>query len=173
MAICTIAYFASVIYRKTHAKSSREEDKYENSEQIQTARIPRLTKGVLLGIGIMDIIGGLLHTFLILFATSIFAGYDFSDPAIYDLLQITVAFGISNFTTSMLAITLALAESKWADKVLLGIPLIYFVGFVIMSLKVIQAESQIYGKYMMLIYFVVCIATFIYTRLIYARNKKL
>jgi len=63
--------------------------------------IPRIISLVSIILGSIDIIRGILHTLLVEFAASNIAGLDLSTVQAGKLLQLTGAFGISNYISGI------------------------------------------------------------------------
>ncbi len=79
-----------------------------------------------------------------------------------DALMLLGVFGNSNLLTGALFLLVAFKAREIAGYILGIIPVAYFVGIVGIRLNGVSMQSEFTGKYMMLVYFVVCIVTFVY-----------
>lgn len=104
----------------------------------------------LLVLGGVDLIRGFMHTVMLEYAAANVAGVTNGD-AIF-LLR---AFGLSNYLTGALFILIALQAKHLAPYVLTLIPVSYIFGLLV-SPPVAQT-AQFNGKYMMMVYFAVCL----------------
>ena len=105
----------------------------------------------LLVLGCVDLVRGFMHTVMLEYAAANIAGVSGGDA-----LFLLRAFGISNYLTGALFILIALKAKELAPYVLVLIPVNYAFGLLV-SPPVAQA-AQFNGKYMMMVYFAVCLA---------------
>jgi hypothetical protein len=113
---------------------------------------------VLLVLGIVDLLRGVLHTFFIDWAVRTFARLDLS-AARHDQLTLLGAFGISNLLTGLIYILISRKAKELSNYVLLMIPCAYAIGYIGLKISGVKAHAAFYGKYFMLGYLGVCIAT--------------
>lgn len=113
---------------------------------------------VLLTIGIIDLVRGFLHTFQIQWAAMVFAKLDLSF-AKSDQLFLLGIFGISNFLTGTIYILISQKAKNLAPYVLGLIPLAYLTGLMGLRLSGITGQAAFLGRYFMLVYLAVCLAT--------------
>ena len=124
----------------------------DNSRPITVART------VLIVLGIVDLVRGVMHTFVLGWAAENIARI----AAHPDALMLLGVFGNSNLLTGALYLLVAFTAREIAGYILGIIPVAYFVGIVGIRLNGVSMQSEFNGKYMMLVYFLVCIATFVY-----------
>ena len=120
-------------------------------------RTNRIAANVLLALGLMDLFRGLAHTYLIDWANNTFAHLDLSANG-NDQLMLLSAFGISNWLTGMLFILIALKAKPLATATLAIILIAYAIGWLGMQYAGVSPESDFYGRFIMLVYFGVCLA---------------
>ena len=118
----------------------------------------RLARTVLLILGVVDIIRGVMHTFVFTWAAENIAKID-PHP---DALMLLGVFGNSNFLTSAVYLLIAIKAREIAGYVLEFIPFAYFVGIVGVRTNGVTMQSAFNGQYMMFVYFAVCIVAFVY-----------
>ena len=93
-----------------------------------TSSVPKFVSIVAILLGCLDLVRGVMHTFLLRFAAANIAGLDLSTVQAGDLLQLMGAFGISNFITGT-ALILVGWKARELALILLGvIPAAYLVG---------------------------------------------
>jgi len=145
----------------------------ENIEKENNKEIPKFTWVVLIILGCIDLLRGIMHTIFIDEAIALFAHYDLSGPMAGDLMLQMSAFGISNLITGAMFIMIALKAKQLAEIALICIPVAYLIGIIAIKIKNIVPQSDLLGQYGMMVYLVVCIITFIATRVkIWHENKK-
>ncbi|UOD50097.1 hypothetical protein [Orrella daihaiensis] len=110
---------------------------------------------VLFALGCMDLFRGLAHTFMIHWANDTFAHLDLSING-NDQLMLLGAFGISNWLTGMLFILIAIKARALAGATLAIILIAYAIGWLGMQYAGVSPESDFYGRFIMMGYFVVC-----------------
>lgn len=123
-----------------------------------------LPSTVLFILGLVDLLRGVLHTFFVSWAGRTFARLDLS-VARQDQLTLLGAFGISNLLTGAIFILISTEAAPLAEYVVLTIPCAYAVGVVGMRTSGVKAQSAFYGRYFMMAYLGVCLATFVLSRL--------
>jgi hypothetical protein len=106
----------------------------------------------------VDLFRCVLHTIFVDWAARTFAKLDLS-VARQDQLTLLGVFGISNLLTGMIYILVSLKVKALSNYVLLAIPCAYAIGWIAMSVSGVQPHAVFYGKYFMLGYLVVCLAT--------------
>ncbi len=119
--------------------------------------LARIAPKVLLLLGCVDLFRGLAHTYMIHWANDTFAHMDLSVNG-NDQLMLMGAFGISNWLTGMLFILIALKAKALANTSLIIILVAYAVGWLGMQYAGVSAESDFYGRFIMMGYFAVCLA---------------
>ena len=119
---------------------------------------------VLFVLGCIDLLRGVLHTFFIRWAVRTFAHLDLSKSG-QDQLTLLGVFGISNILTGMIYILISRNAEALSETVLLLIPVAYAIGFAGMRISRVKAQAAFNGKYFMLVYFAVCLATVAWSRL--------
>jgi len=127
--------------------------------------LPKIISTIAIILGSIDIIRGLMHTFLINFAATNIAGLDLSTSQAADLLQLMGAFGISNYISGV-ALILVGWKSRDLALIMLGvIPAAYLIGGLTIrfnSSGFSQTQAGWGGIPMMTVYLAVSSITFIY-----------
>jgi len=123
-----------------------------------------LPSTVLFVLGLVDVFRGVLHTFFVNWAVRTFAKLDLS-VARQDQLTLLGAFGISNLLTGVIFILVSIEAAQLSEYVLLTIPCAYVVGAIGMRTSGVKAQSAFYGRYFMMAYLGVCLATFVFSRI--------
>jgi len=123
-----------------------------------------IASNVLFAIGLIDLLRGVLHTFFSNWAARTFAKLDLTS-AREDQLAILGAFGMSNLLTGAIFILISRKAQPISEWVLLAIPSAYIAGIVGMRMSGVRRKSAFYGRYFMLAYLLVCLATFVWSRL--------
>ena len=118
---------------------------------------------VLLMLGFVDLLRGVLHTFFIDWANRTFAHLDLSANGA-DQLVLLSAFGISNFLTGFIYILISRRAGPLSEFVLLLIPSAYGLGWLGMQYAGVKPEADFYGRYFVLGYLGICLATPIVSR---------
>jgi hypothetical protein len=118
---------------------------------------------VLFVLGLIDLVRGLFHTFLVNWAARTFAKLDLS-VARQDQLTLLGAFGISNFLAGALFLLISTMAPSLSPYVLLAVPCAYVLGVVGLKTSGVKRESAFYGRYFMLAYLAVCLLTFVLSR---------
>ncbi|MHA1729561.1 MAG: hypothetical protein ACTSWY_12665 [Promethearchaeota archaeon] len=142
-------------------------------KSINKREIPKFTWIVLIAIGCIDLFRGIMHTIFIDEAIALFAHFDLSDPMAGDLMLLMTVFGISNLISGAMSVIIAFKARDMADIALIIIPSAYLIGVISTKINFIVAQSDLLGQYGMIVYLVVCIGTFIATRVkFWLENKK-
>jgi len=119
-----------------------------------------LPSRVLFGIGLCDLIRGIAHTFLLKYSASHVAEFDVQGVPMDQIFMLGV-FGMSNFVTGFINILIAMKARQISPYVLIIIPFSYFLGLTGIRLNGIHAEATFNGRYIMFIYFAICIVTYL------------
>ena len=118
----------------------------------------RLPATVLFALGILDLIRGIMHTFLLRWAGVNVAGFDpLTTPS--DQFFMLGAFGISNFLTGFLYLLISRKARELSPYVLAIIPATYLLGMIGIGVAGVHAQAAFPGKYFMMVYFAVCLVT--------------
>lgn len=120
---------------------------------------------VLFILGLVDLMRGILHTFCSSWAVKTFAKLDLS-AARQDQLMLLGAFGISNFLTGVIFIMISLEAPALSRYVLLIVPCAYITGAIGMRIAGVRRQSAFLGRYFMLAYLAVCLATFVLSQFV-------
>lgn len=122
-----------------------------------------LPSTVLFVFGLVDLLRGVLHTFFVKWAARKFAKLDLS-VARQDQLTLLGAFGISNLLTGAIYILVSLKDKQLSEYILITIPCAYVAGVIGMRASGVKPQSAMYGRYFMMVYLGVCLATFALSR---------
>ena len=125
-----------------------------------------LPAAVLFVLGLMDLLRGFLHTFRVNWAARTFAKLDLS-AARQDQLMLLGAFGISNFLTGVLFLLIATMAPAMAAWVLLAILGAYLLGAIGLKVSGVKREAAFKGRSFMMGYLLVCLITFVVSRVIH------
>ena len=118
----------------------------------------RLPATVLFVLGIVDLIRGVMHTFLLRWAGVHVAGFDpVTTPP--DQFFMLGAFGISNFLTGFLYLLISRKARELSPFVLAIIPTAYLLGMIGIGVAGVRGQSAFSGRYVMFVYFAVCVVT--------------
>ena len=115
---------------------------------------------VLFVLGLVDLLRGFMHTFLLRWSADAFAQLDLITNAADQLFLLGI-YGISNYLTGVIYLLVSRKARNLSPYVLGIIPLVYFFGIIVLRLVSVFPESSFNGKYFMLSYFGVCVLTFI------------
>ena len=124
---------------------------------------------VLFVLGLVDLLRGFMHTFLLRWSADAFAQLDLTTNAADQLFLLGI-YGISNYLTGVIYLLISRKARNLSPYILGIIPLVYFFGIIVLRLVGVFPESTFNGKYFMLTYFGVCILTFI--NFMINKNKK-
>ena len=119
-------------------------------------RVPAI---VLFCIGAYDLVRGFMHTFLLKWSAVHFAGFDLATVP-QDQVFMLGAFGISNFLTGVLLLLISLRARHLAPHALIIVPVVYLVGWLGIRSAGVQGESAYEGRYLLFVYFAVCLGGF-------------
>ena len=118
----------------------------------------RIPATVLFVLGIVDLIRGVMHTFLLRWAGVYVAGFDpVTTPP--DQFFMLGAFGISNFLTGFLYLLISRKARELSPFVLAIIPATYLLGMIGIGVAGVHGQSAFSGRYLMFVYFAVCVVT--------------
>ena len=118
----------------------------------------RLPATVLFGLGIVDLFRGFMHTFLLRWAGVHIAGFDpVTTPS--DQFFLLGVFGISNLLTGFLYLLISRKARALSPYVLAIIPAAYLLGMIGIGVAGVQAQAVFAGRYLMFVYFAVCVVT--------------
>ena len=118
----------------------------------------RIPATVLFVLGIVDLIRGVMHTFLLRCAGVHVAGFDpVTTPS--DQFFLLGAFGISNLLTGFLYLLISRKARELSPYVLAIIPATYLLGMIGIGVAGVHGQSAFSGRYLMFVYFAVCVVT--------------
>ena len=130
----------------------------------EESTIPRFVSVVAIALGSLDLVRGFMHTIVLEYSALNIAGLDLSTSAATDLLRLLGTFGISNYITGVMLILLGWKARPLALTMLAVLPIAYGIGITGIRANVSSyASSQANwgGAPMMLVYMVICAATFV------------
>jgi len=128
-----------------------------------------LSSLVLFILGFVDLIRGFMHTFLLKWSAATFAQLDLNANS-GDQIFLLGLYGITNYLTGFFYLLISRKARNLSPYILIGIPLVYFFGIIILRLIGVFPQASFSDKYFMLTYLGVCVLTFInYT---IKKNKK-
>jgi hypothetical protein len=125
---------------------------------------------LLASLGVIDLVRGVLHTFLVQHSAVDIAGMNLTHSG-QDQLMLLGSFGISNFLTGAIYLTVALKATRIVPTVLLIIPVSYLLGFIAFRLNHISPEAAFPGRTFMLAYCSVCFIAFV-ASMVWKRSTK-
>ena len=118
----------------------------------------RIPATVLFVLGIVDLIRGVMHTFLLRWAGVHVAGFDpVTTPS--DQFFLLGAFGISNLLTGFRSLLISRKARELSPYVLAIIPATYLLGMIGIGVAGVHVQSAFSGRYLMFVYFAVCVVT--------------
>lgn len=119
-----------------------------------------LPAAIVFFLGILDLIRGLMHTFLLRWSAVHVAGFDPANtpPDQFFLLGV---FGISNFLTGFLYFLISRRAREITPYVLIILPLTYLLGVAGIKIAGVQMQAAFNGQYFMFAYFALCVIIFI------------
>ena len=120
----------------------------------------KLSSTVLFIIGLVDILRGFMHTFVLTWSASNFAKLDLTNGSGEQVFLLGV-FGISNFLTGFIYLLISKKAKALSPYVLIIIPLTYLLGLIGIWSGGVRGAAAYEGKYFLIAYFAVCILTFI------------
>jgi hypothetical protein len=115
---------------------------------------------VLFFIGVLDVIRGFMHTFLLTWSAANIAKFNMA-TAPKDQIFLLGVFGISNFLTGFIYFLISRKAKELSPYVLIIIPLTYLFALIGIWSGGVHGQAAFEGKYFMLVYFGICIITFI------------
>lgn len=118
----------------------------------------RLPATVLFILGILDLVRGFMHTFLLRWSGVHIAGFD-PVTAPPDQFFLLGAFGISNFLTGSLFLLISRRARELSPYVLAIIPAAYLLGMIGIGVAGVQAQAVFGGRYFMMVYLAACVVT--------------
>ena len=119
-----------------------------------------LPSTVLFFIGVLDVIRGFMHTFLLTWSATNIAKLDMTTGS-SDQVFLLGVFGISNLLTGFIYFLISRKARELSPYVLIMIPLTYLLGLIGIWSGGVHGQAAFEGKYFMLAYFGVCVITFI------------
>lgn len=119
-----------------------------------------LPSTVLVILGVLDLIRGIMHTFLLTWSANNIAGFN-PATATRDQYFLLGVFGISNFLTGFLYLLISRKARQLAPDILILIPLVYLLGILGILSGGIHPQAAFEGKYFMMVYFAICLITFL------------
>jgi hypothetical protein len=118
----------------------------------------RLPATLLFILGILDLVRGFMHTFLLRWSGVHIAGFDpVTTPS--DQFFMLGAFGISNFLTGFLFLLISRRARELSPYVLAIIPATYLLGMIGIGAAGVQAQAVFGGRYFMMMYLAACVIT--------------
>jgi hypothetical protein len=102
-----------------------------------------------------------MHTFLLHWSGTTFAGFD-AETTPVDQFFMLGTFGISNFLTGSVFLLVSRRSPELSPFVLGLIPGAYLLGLIGIWSNDIHGTSAYAGRYMMFVYFAICIGTLAY-----------
>ncbi|MHA1518698.1 MAG: hypothetical protein ACTSRK_00815 [Promethearchaeota archaeon] len=173
--VSLLTFIATRVKRWRDSKDNR--DIGENGDNVQhdttnKKTVPKFAWIALMILGFLDLIRGILHTLLINKAIATFAHYDLSDPVAGDIMYQMNAFGVSNLITGFILILIALKIRDMVDITLISIPIAYVIGTIAIRTNGSEVQSDLLGKYMMIVYIGICMITFFAYKVKNWRDKK-
>ena len=119
-----------------------------------------LPSTVLFFIGGLDVLRGFMHTFLLTWSATNVAKLNMAIES-SDQVFLLGVFGISNFLTGFIYFLVSKKARELSPYVLIIIPLTYLLGLIGIWSGNVHGQAAFEGKYFMLVYFSICIITFI------------
>jgi hypothetical protein len=126
---------------------------------LKDVKCPKFAWIITIGLGCFDLLRGFIHTVLLEFAAINIFGIDLSGGVNNQMFLLGI-FGISNYLTGIMLILIGFRARELIPIMLPAIPATYLVGTVLVS-GVVTPTAQLGGGPYMLVYFAVCVATFI------------
>lgn len=115
---------------------------------------------VLFFIGGLDVLRGLMHTFLLTWSATNIAQLNMTVGS-GDQVFLLGVFGISNFLTGFIYFLISRKARELSPYVLILIPLTYLLGVIGIWSGGVHGQSAFEGQYFMLVYLGICIVTFL------------
>ena len=120
----------------------------------------QLPARVLFGLGLYDLVRGVMHTLILRWSGIHIAGFD-PDNTPIDQFFMLGAFGISNLLTGCLFLLISKRAPELSPLVLGIIPATYLLGLTGIRSSGIYGTMNYGGQYLMYIYFAICIGTLV------------
>lgn len=136
---------------------------------ITNLKCPKFAWLIIIGLGCVDLIRGFIHTVLLEYAAINIFVIDLSGGVSNQMLLLGV-FGISNYLTGIMMILIGFKARELVPIILPLIPTTYFLGTLLIS-RVATPTAQLGGGPYMLVYFGICIVTFIAILMINIKNR--
>ena len=111
-----------------------------------------------------------MHTFLLKWSTANIAGFDMLTVP-EDQIFLLGAFGMSNFLTGATFLLISRKARHLAPHVLILIPVTYLVGWIGIRSSGVHGQAEFNGRYLMFVYFAVCLVTYAYFLVMRARRR--
>ena len=137
---------------------------------ITNLKCPKFAWIIIIGLGCIDLIRGFLHTVLLEYAAINIFVIDLSGGVSNQMLLLGV-FGISNYLTGVMMILVGLKARELVPIILPLIPTTYFLGTLLIS-RVANPTAQLGGGPYMLVYFAVCITSFIAILVVNVKSRQ-
>ena len=119
-----------------------------------------LPSTVLFFIGGLDVLRGFMHTFLLTWSATNVAKLNMAIES-SDQVFLLGVFGISNFLTGFIYFLVSKKARELSPYVLIIIPLTYLLGLIGIWSGNVHGQAAFEGKYFMLVYFSICVITFV------------
>ena len=119
-----------------------------------------LPSTVLFFIGGLDVLRGFMHTFLLTWSATNVAKLNMAIES-SDQVFLLGVFGISNVLTGFIYFLVSKKARELSPYVLIIIPLTYLLGLIGIWSGNVHGQAAFEGKYFMLVYFSICIITFV------------
>ncbi len=123
-----------------------------------TRQHARLPARVLFGLGLYDLVRGVMHTLLLRWSGIHIAGFDPVTTPIDQFFMLGV-FGISNLLTGCLFLLISRRAPQLSTLILAIIPATYLLGLAGIRASGIHGTLAYGGQYLMTIYFTICVGT--------------
>ncbi len=144
---------------------SRQVPDMKNADDIY-----RVPAAVLFLLGAYDLVRGFMHTFLLKWSAANIAGFDMVTVP-EDQIFLLGAFGMSNFLTGATFLLISRRARHLAPHVLLLIPVTYLLGWIGIRSGGVHGQAEFNGRYLMFVYFAVCLATYAYFLVMRAKRR--
>ena len=132
-------------------------------------KCPKFAWIITISLGCIDLFRGFIHTFMLEFAANNIFVINLSGGVDNQMLLLGT-FGISNYLTGIMLILIGMKARELIPIILPAIPVTYLLGTLLMS-GVVTPTAELGGGPFMLVYFAVCIATFIAILVVNIKSK--
>jgi hypothetical protein len=136
---------------------------------LNNIKCPKFAWIITICLGCIDLIRGFIHTVMLEFAANNIFVIDLSG-GIDNQMLLLGTFGISNYLTGIMLILIGLRARELIPIILPAIPVTYLLGTLVIS-RTVTPTAELGGGPFMLMYFIVCIVTFITILVDSIRNK--